>query len=301
MTIRIVNRLFGEKTYAFEQPYLDRVKSSLGAPLEPLDFKTAAEDSRGRINAWVAKETSNRITDLIPADGVNGDTRLVLTNAIYFLGQWVTPFVKEATSPAPFFTGKTDKRDVPTMHQTEHLHFAATDGVKLLDLPYQGGALAMTLVLPDAVDGLSAVEARLTPSTLEKWIGAATSAEVIVSLPKLEIAPADSLSLRDTLTAMGMPLAFDRQKADFTGIASPPSPEERLFIGNVFHKAFVKVDEKGTEAAAATAVVMAEAAAALPGNGPQEFNADHPFLFFLRDVRSGLILFMGRVSDPASR
>jgi serpin B len=302
VTIRIANRLFGEKTYVFEAPYLARVNAAFGAPLEPLDFRGAAQQARGHINDWVAKQTEDRIKDLIPEGGITPQTRLVLTNAIYFLGAWATAFKKEATRPAPFFTSKTDQKDVPMMHQSARHRLTATDGVKVLDLPYENGALAMTFVLPNAIDGLDAVEARLTPKMLETWLGAVAPTQVIVSLPKLEIAPAESLSLSDTLAARGMPLAFDEAKADFTRIANPPNPGDRLFISGVIHKAFVKVDEKGTEAAAATAVVMESAGAPLrPTTPPLEFKADHPFLYLLRDTRTGLILFMGRVADPAAK
>jgi serpin B len=301
VTVRIANRLFGEKSYAFEQPFLSRLQTAFGAPLEPLDFKTAMEPSRARINGWVAGQTQDRIKDLVPPGGVDKDTRLALVNAIYFLGDWAVPFEKNQTRDEPLFATKGEKKDVPTMHQAEHLHFAATDGVKVLELPYQNGALAMDLVLPDAVDGLDALEARLTPAVLDKWIGAAQSDKVIVSLPKFEIAPQASLSLAPTLAAMGMPRAFDRHQADFTGIANPKDPEDRLYISAVFHKGFIKVDEKGTEAAAASAVMMARAGAAAPATPPKEFKADHPFLYLLRDTRTGLVLFMGRVADPSSR
>jgi serpin B len=300
VTVHVANRLFGEKTYAFEQPYLARVQRAFGAPLEPMDFKGAAEESRARINAWVAGETKDRIKDLVPPSGVRDTTRLALVNAVYFLGEWASPFSKSATSPAPFFIGKGESKDVPTMHQDEHVPFAAMAGVKLVELPYQNGALAMTFVLPDAVDGLDALEARLDPALLERWIGAMTTARVNVAIPKLEIAPAEPLSLADTLSRMGMPLAFDPDKADFGGIARPANPAERLSIAAVLHKAFVKIDEQGTEAAAATAVI-ARAGAAAPVEPPKEFKADHPFLFFLRDVRSGLVLFMGRAADPAAK
>jgi serpin B len=173
--------------------------------------------------------------------------------------------------------------------------------VKVLELPYENGALAMDIVLPDAVDGLDAVEARLTPALLDKWFGAAAGEHVAVSLPKLEIAPQAPLSLATTLSAMGMPLAFTQGRADFTGMANPPDPAERLHISAVFHKGFIKVDEKGTEAAAASAVIMAVEAAAAPVSQPREFKADHPFLYFLRDTRSGLVLFMGRVADPSAK
>ena len=301
VTLRVANRLFGEKTYAFEQPYLDRTKAAFGAPLEALDFKGAVEPSRVHINDWVAKQTQERIKDLIPAGALTSNTRLVLTNAIYFLGDWMKPFRNESTRPAPFHATATAARDVPTMNQAEHFQFAAVDGVKLLEMPYEGGEVAMTFVLPDAPAGLEAVEKQLSPEVMDKWVRALQFDRVVVALPKFEINPAASLSLGDTLQALGMPLAFDPAKADFTAIANPPSPADRLYISKVFHKAFVKLDEKGTEAAAATAVVMTRAGAAAPSKPPVEFRADHPFLFVLRHVKSGAILFMGRVSDPAAK
>jgi serpin B len=301
VTIRVANRLFGEKSYPFEKPYLATIERAFGAPLEKLDFKGAAEDGRRRINTWVEEETNDRIKELVPFSGVNEMTRLALVNAVYFLGDWAGPFSKAATSPAPFFISKDDKKDVPTMHQEEHLRFAATGGVKLLELPYRDPAFSMVFVLPDAVDGLPAVEERLDAAVLERWMGAMATARVDVSLPKLEIAPAQPLSLADTLSGMGMALAFDRDKADLGGIARPKDPAERLFIAKVFHKAFVKIDEKGTEAAAATAVMAEAAGAAPPVEPPKEFKADHPFLFFLRDTRSGLVLFMGRAADPSAK
>jgi serpin B len=301
VTLRLANRLFGEKSYTFDAGYLDRIRAAFGAPLEPVDFRGGADVTRQHINAWVAAQTQDRIKDLLPPASVDAAARLVLVNAIYFLGDWAQPFKKEATGPASFSTTAADRKDVPTMHQTADLRFAAADHVKVLELPYQGGDLTMTLVLPDAADGLDAVEARLTPSTLDAWLGALAATKVVVSLPKIEIDPPTPLSLADTLQAMGMPLAFDPARADFTGIANPPSPADRLYVTRVFHKAFVKVDEKGTEAAAATAVVLSPRALRRQEQPPAEFKADHPFLFLLRDVRSGMILFMGRVSDPAAR
>jgi serpin B len=300
VTLRVKNRLFGEKSYSFEQSYLDRTKAAFGAPMEALDFKNAFEPARAHINGWVQKETANRIKDLIPAGGLDAETRLVLTNAIYFLADWEDPFDKSQTRPVAFHPTPSTSKDVPTMHQAEHFKFAQTDGVKVLEMPYQGGRFAMTLVLPDAADGLDAVEKRLSSTVFEGWVKALNGERVMVALPRFEINPKGSLSLGDILTGLGMPLAFDRERADFTGIANPPRPADRLYISKVFHKAFVKLDEKGTEAAAATAVVMARAGAAPPSKPPAEFRADHPFLFFLRDVRSGMILFAGRVNDPST-
>ncbi|MFT3776593.1 MAG: serpin family protein [Minicystis sp.] len=157
----------------------------------------------------------------------------------------------------------------------------------------------MTLVLPDA--DVDALEKRLAPESIASWVGALKPVMVDIALPKFEINPASSLSVADTLKSLGMPLAFERLQADFTGIANPPSPADRLYISKVFHKAFVKLDEQGTEAAAASAVVMARAGAAPNPEAPPEFHADRPFLFFLRDTHSGMILFMGRVSDPSAK
>ena len=300
VTLRVKNRLFGDKAYTFEKSFLDHGKAAFGAALESLDFKHDFEGGRAHINGWIAVETRDRIKDLIPAGGLNSDTRLVLTNAIYFLGDWESQFNKDATRPAAFHATPGASKDVPTMNQVEHFKFAATDGVKLLEMPYEGGAFAMTLVLPDAPDGLDALEGRLSAKTFDGWVSALKHERVVVALPKFEVNPASSLSLGDILVSMGMPVAFDRDHADFTGIANPPSPADRLYISKVFHKAFVKLDEKGTEAAAATAVVMARAGSAAPSKPPAEFRADHPFLFVLRDLRSGMILFVGRVADPST-
>jgi serpin B len=293
---RIANQLFGEKTYKFEQPFLDKTKAAYGAPLELLDFQNAPEPSRVRVNGWVEGETEKRIKDLIPKDAIKPDTRLVLVNAIYFLGDWEDPFEKDKTSKAAFFTTKTEKKDVSMMNRTGGYKYVQKDGLKALELPYKGGAMSMVVVLPDQVDGLDAVEKSLDAKKLADLGSAMKGERVWAQIPKFEIAPPASLDLGDDLKALGMQTAFDRKKADFTGIANPVSAEDRLFIGKVFHKAFVKVDEKGTEAAAATAVVMPKAGAA--PQQPVEFKADHPFLFFIRDNSSGLVLFMGRVADP---
>ncbi len=298
VTLHVVNRLFGAKSFAFDLHYLEQTKTLFGAVLEPLNFADA-DRSRSHINDWVAKQTGGRIHDLIPPHALDQQTRLVLVNAIYFLGQWIHPFDARSTVPVPFRTANGATHAVPTMHQLGYLRFAHTDGVKVLELPYRGGEVSMLLVLPDTTDGLEAVERRLSPTVLEQWLSAISPQSVLVSLPKFEINPAQPLALRDTLSALGMALAFDSDLADFSGIANPASAADRLYINDVFHKAFVKLDELGTEAAAATAVVMFETSAAPPSEPPPEqFRADHPFLFVLRHAPTGAILFIGRVSDP---
>jgi serpin B len=298
VTLRVANRLFGDQAYALEPAFLERTGEVFGAPLEQVDFQDAPAKARGRINGWVAGATEGRIRDLIPAGGIDRLTRLVLANAIYFLGDWRKPFESSATTPEPFGASPAMREQVPTMHQTGRFRFAATDGVRVLELPYQGGELAMVLVLPDASDGIDAVEARLSPAALDAWFGALAPARVSISLPRFQIEP-EGLALADALSALGMPWAFDPDRADFTGIANPPIASGRIAISNVFHKAFVRVDENGTEAAAATGVTMSARSVSVEAK-PVEFRADHPFLFLLVDMRALVILFMGRLCAPSA-
>ncbi len=298
-TLRVVNRLFGATGARLEAPFLALTQNTFRAPLEPVDFAANPEAARAHINQWVAQQTQDRIRNLLPPTSIDGDTRLVLTNAVYLLAKWLSPFTRETTYDEAFHGPGGANTPVPTMHQLEPLRLAELADVQVLEMPYEGGDLAMTFVLPRAQDGLAAIEARLDDATLASWIGAGETTPVAVSLPKFTIDPPEPLPLAEDLAAMGMPTAFDRNAADFTGMANPPDPRQRLFISKVFHKAFVKVDEQGTEAAAATAVIMAPLGAApAPGPRPMVFRADHPFLFFLRDLRSGVILFAGRVERP---
>jgi serpin B len=296
MKIRVANRLFGEKTYSFDTGYLDRTKTAFDAPLESVDFKTAPDSARSKINGWVEERTEHRIKDLLPASSINAETRLVLVNAIYFLADWDEPFDKRWTKDEPFHLTGASLQNVPTMKRTDHVPLATTDGARVLELAYKGDKTAMWIVLPDAIDGLPAVEKNLSTSSLESWRSKLAIANVHVELPRFEVNPKESLSLAKELKALGMTNAFDREKADFTGIANPTDARDRLFIANVFHKAFVKTDEKGTEAAAATAVEMARAGGA--PQKPVDFKVDRPFLFLIVDRSSLMVLFMGRVTDP---
>lgn len=294
-TLAVANRLFGERTLTFAPEFLALTGERYGAPLEPLDLLGDPEGSRVHINRWVEEQTRDRIADLIPPGALEGSA-LVLTNAIYFLADWQTPFSRSATRDAEFFADGARSVQVPTMHRTGEMRYAEADGVQILELPYQGGELAMTIVLPRERDGIGAVEARLDAAQLASWTGALQDRRVELALPKIRLEPA-STSVAEVLRALGMPLAFTRD-ADFSGMAGEPGD---LFLSDVFHKAFVAVDEKGTEAAAATAAVIALTSAAYPPpDPPVAFHADHPFLFFIRDVRTGAILFMARVTNPAA-
>jgi serpin B len=297
-TLAVANRLFGERSFSFEPSFLELTRRRYGAPLEGLDFAGSPESGRNRINDWVASRTRDRIRDLLPEGAVNTSTRLVLTNAVYFLARWQTPFEPSLTRPAPFFAGGSRQLEVPTMRQRVRLPYGEHEGVQLVELPYEGGELAMMLALPTDRGGLPQLEAQLSSERLAAWVAALANRPVQVALPKFRVAPGAPTRLSQPLGALGMPLAFTRGAADFTGIANPPRPEDRLYVSEVFHKAFVQVDEEGTEAAAATAIAM-EGGGARRSSTPVEFTADHPFLFLIRAVSSGTILFMGRVVDPS--
>ena len=296
--VRVANRLFGERTYTFQPDFMERTARDFGAPLAAEDFRGAPTAARDAINAWVAERTERRILELLPLDGVTADTRLILVNALYFLAKWAEPFEPSRTSPTPFRRSATDVVEVATMNLTTHLRVGSVDGATVLELPYRGGTTAMVVVVPEAVDGLAELEAGLAPDSVERWVAALGTAEKVwVSLPRFEVKPGAPMRLKDPLVAMGAPLAFDPDRADFRGIADPPSPGERLVVSDVFHSAFVRVDEAGTEAAAATAVAMAEAGSA--PLQPRRVQVDRPFLFVILDTSSGVVLFLGRVVDPS--
>ena len=301
VVFRIANQLFVERSYPLVPGYLAKTRTDFGAAAEPVDFKGAPERSRARINHWVEEQTAKRIQDLVPPGGVTASTRLAIVNAIYFLGDWAVPFERASTQPAPFHATPAEARDVPTMNRVGGFRVAHKDGVTAVELPYKGRGMSMLLLVPDALDDLAAFESTLDAARLEALVAALKGERVWLSLPRFEVRPSRSLSLADDLAALGMPLAFDPGAADFTGMANPPSPAQRLVIARVFHKGFVKVDEKGTEAAAASAILMAETAAIAGGPPPLRIKVDHPFLFLIRDDASGLVLFLGRVTDPSRR
>jgi serpin B len=259
-----------------------------------MDFVGAPGVQRDQINGWVAEQTSDRIVDLLPPPAINSDTRLVVVNAVYFLGRWAEPFDPAATRDETFTLTDGTAIEAPLMRRTGQLSYVRTDGVSIVELPYRGGELLMTLVIPHDSSGLAAVEARLSEDTFARWVGVARPARVRIVMPRFEMRA--KIALSEHLKTLGIRQAFDRRAADFTGMAVPRRPDEGLFISEAFHQAFVKVDEVGTEAAAATAVSMGIAGG--PPAEPVEVRADHPFLFAIREPSSGTILFLGRMLDP---
>jgi serpin B len=287
--LSVANRLWGQKGFHFLPGFLTITHEDYGAELAQVDFARQTEPARQRINAWVEEQTQGKIRDLIPPGVLDAMTRLVLTNAIYFKGEWTEPFRKEATQVAPFDISPRQQTDVPLMYRMDDLRYWAGDGLKMLELPYGKGALAMLILLPDEIDGLSALEAKLTTDNLSRWQSRLRKQKVRVYLPRFKLT--SQFQLAEVLKAMGMTRVFTPREADLSGMSS----EAELFLSAVIHKAFVEVNEEGTEAAAATGIAV-KATAAI--REPAVFRADHPFVFLIRDNRTGSILFLGRLVNP---
>lgn len=286
--INIVNALWGQKGYPFLAKYLDLLAEDYGAGLRTLDFRAAPDASRQTINSWVADQTEQRIKDLVPPGAIDPLTRLVLTNAIYFNAAWANNFEKNATQPLGFHLADGSTVKVPMMHQTEHLGYAAGDGYQAVTLPYDGRELEMVVLLPEE-GKFARFEDSLSPGTVASILKDISPRQVALSLPSYKYE--SEFSLGKILAAMGMPVAFSGD-ADFSGMTG----DTDLSISEVVHKAFVVVDESGTEAAAATAVIMR--ATAMPVM-PLEVTVDRPFIFLIRDIQTGSVIFVGRVMDPA--
>ena len=290
------NALWGAKGYAFNQRFIATIKNSFGGDLEPVDFREA-QAARNRINGWVAGQTQNKIQDLIGPGVLSRHTRMVLTNAVYFKAKWQFLFEAESTKKGIFHIAADKHVDVAMMNMRMYFPLAMAKEVKVLSLPYDYGTVSMVIILPNRKDDLRKIEAGLSATTLNRWLASARVREVSLSLPRFKTRC--DFDLRSTLMALGMKKAFIPSEADLTGIADVS--RRPLYISDVIHQAFVGVDENGTEATAATAVtVTASAGAAMPGPPPVRFNANHPFIYLIRDNRSGEILFMGRVADPVS-
>jgi serpin B len=287
--LAVANALWGQKGHGFLPEFLGLTREHYGAGLQEVDFRGDSEGARRAINAWVEQQTQDRIKDLIREGVLDDNTRLVLTNAIYFKGDWASAFRKDSTRNAPFRLGGAEKVDVPLMWQSGTFGHFDGDGLQALELPYAGKDLSMVVLLPKRADGLADFEKGLTAERLAGWLRQLREQEVIVQLPRFKVTA--EFRLGPTLAAMRMPLAFG-DGADFSGMDG----KKDQYLSEVVHKSFVDVNEEGTEAAAATAVVKAERSG--ESRLTPLFRADHPFVFLIRDRRSDGILFLGRVQNP---
>jgi serpin B len=298
------NGLWVQKGFPLQPEFQKTLANEYHAALPPLDFFANSEAARGEINRWTGQHTKDKIKDLFPAGSLNAQTRLVLTSAIYFYGKWQSPFLTSRTQPAGFTLPSGATTQTNFMNQTEHFKYAETPSGQILEMPYAGTGIAFDVLLPrvlpdnrtsriyPGVTGLGDLERSLTSDKLTAWLGSLTNRNVLVGLPKFRVE--SEFSLGKALSAMGMPAAFTGN-ADFSGIDG----RGKLAISEVMHKAFVDVSEQGTEAAAATGTAMRAISMRMP-EPPVVFRADHPFLFLIRDTRSGVILFIGRLTNPKS-
>ncbi len=285
----VANAIWGQKDYQFLAQYLDVLAQNYGAGLRIVDFINQTEQSRVTINQWVSDQTQGKIKDLIPPGAISDMTRLVLTNAVYFNAAWQYPFNKEATSDGAFYLLDGSSVTAPMMKQTESLGYAEGANYEAVELPYSGQELSMVILLPKAGQ-FEAFENSLDADLVKTIIGELKTSQVSLTMPKFEYE--SSFGLKQALSTLGMGVAFTPD-ADFSGM----NGDHNLLIQDVLHKAFVSVDEAGTEAAAASAVIVG--ITAMPAQQAQ-VTIDRPFLFLIRDIATGSIIFVGRVLNPTA-
>jgi serpin B len=299
ITLNIANRLFAQKGYQFRDAFLALVKQYFGGAFEPLDFVADPAGATQRINKWVADQTRNRIRDLIPGGALDQTTRLVLANALYLKAPWASEFSKNVTQPEAFFVRGGGPVDVPMMRKRNNrFGYAKREGFIVVSLPYAGEELQFVILLPDEINGLRQLESKLSGDVLASC-ARLEKRDVDLHLPRFKLTP-PTITLAKQFEALGMKTAFDQPKgsADFDKMA-PRTPKDYLYISQIFHKTFIDVDEKGTEAAAATAVAMLAGTALRPAPPPPiEVKVDRPFVYAIQHVPSGVCLFLGRVTDP---
>jgi serpin B len=288
--LSIANAIWAQKGYQFLDEFFRIVQQSYQADLKQVDFSSAAESARQAINAWVGQQTNEKIKDLLPPKVLNALTRLVLVNAIYFKGFWDNQFKSRDTREMEFWLLTEVAVKVPMMHQEHQFGYWENDWLQIMEMPYKEESLSLIVLLPKEKTGITDLEQKLKFENMMAWQSRLRKRKVIVFFPKFKIE--SQFSLAQTLALMGMPDAFDPELADFSAMVG----QKELYISAVIHKAFLEVNEEGSEAAAATGVVVGVTSIA---PSPPIFKADHPFVFFIRDNKSQSILFLGRVLNPA--
>ncbi|XP_070603254.1 leukocyte elastase inhibitor-like [Erythrolamprus reginae] len=292
--LKLANRLYGEKTFNFLSNFLTRTQDLYGAELSTVDFSNAPDKAEKEINQWVKKQTEGKIPELLSEGSINAMTKLVLVNAVYFKGNWEEPFEENYTKDRPFRLNKTEKKNVKMMFTERELPFRYIPECEcsVLELPYNGKELSMLILLPDSIEdnstGLEQLEQQLSLEKLQEWTQPKNmnSDEVSVHLPKFQLE--EHYDLKSYFEALGVVDVFDSGKANLSGTSGSPD----LHVSKIVHKSFLEVNEVGTEAAAASAVEEADYCS------PMDFNADHPFLFFIRHNPTNTILFFGRFASP---
>ena len=292
--VSVANGIWYQRGHEPNAPFLETARRDYRSAVREADFTGDVSIPQREINDWVGGKTAGKIPDLFPDGALTHSTRLVLANAIYFKARWAQPFNPRHTAPRPFFTAVGQSVMAPTMARTARFRTTGADACDLLELPYSGGGLSMVILLPRTRDGLPALEQQLGEAALSRWLAAldqAGSQELDVTLPRFKLA--FSAELTKSLAQLGVVTAFVPGGADF----SPIDGGRDLYVSTVIHKAFVDVNEEGTEAAAATGIGIKSAAVQMS----RSFRVDHPFLFLIRDTSTGSLLFLGRIVDPRPR
>ncbi len=290
--LAIANRIWTSTGKAYRPQFLKMLLDHYHASPVSLDFKHNTEESRKLMNSWIAQQTQNKIIDLLLPGIIDRNTEMVLTNAIYFKGKWALPFSKEMTREGDFQLALSKTKKAKFMHMNKELRYFENNELQLVEMIYQGHQLAMDVLLLRPGIDLNSVEQKISGSSFSAMTNKLSTVPVALTLPKFKAE--SQFELSENLKALGMTLPFDEDNANFSGVRD--FVNEKIFISKVIHKAFVDISEEGTEAAAATAVIMTKAGAVTP---PKIFNANHPFLFMIRDLKTGAILFLGRYSNPA--
>jgi serpin B len=292
------NALWAQNDYSFREDYFKTIDENYNGKVTNLDFKTDTENSRITINNWVENKTKDKIKDLIPEGILTPDTRLVLTNAIYFKANWSSQFIAEDTAKSKFTLSSGESTPSEMMHQTSYFNYGETKDLQILEMNYLGNDLSMIIILPTE-NNLDSLENSISVSSLAKWKKNMDTEEVQVSLPKFKFET--KYLLAEDLKEMGMSNAFNKDLANFTGMWNKQR-DENLYISEVIHQTFIEVTEAGTEAAAVTAITTSESTdiSSRPSR-PKIFTADHPFIFIIQQKDTGNILFMGRVNNPTTQ
>ncbi|MFZ5940010.1 MAG: serpin family protein [Bacteroidota bacterium] len=293
VSLNIANSLWIQEKYDVLPGFAGIMKDEYDAPARLVDFISAParEKARGQINSWTSERTGDRIREILPPNTLTENTRLVLTNALYFKGAWLNTFSKAQTRPAPFYKKDWTTVQASFMHATSNIRFFSSDTLRAVSLPYEAQKYSMLLILPEGKWTVESLLPRLNETLISRILAGQVHQSVDLSLPKFEINT--SLNVKEYLMKMGLTEPFELT-ADLSGITG----NKELKVDDVLHKAFIEVNEEGTEAAAATAVTIG-LKAAYPGE-PVRFNADHPFIFLLRESRTGTVLFAGVVYDPTA-
>jgi serpin B len=300
LALTVANSLWAQEGAPLQPAFLDIVAQHYEGAMHLVDFRRAPGDARAAINRWVEEATQGKIAGVIPSDAPDPLTRLLLVNAVSFTGRWASEFMPQATRDQPFFPGTGRPVAVPLMHLRTRAGYLRADGFAVLDLPYAGDTLSLLVMLPDANDGLRALEVSLSAAVLDDVVAHLEQQPVVVQLPRFATTT-HAVDLRGALSALGMPLPFDAAHADFSGIdGHAPGHEETLHLSAVFHTVWLELHERGTEAAAVTYSFMNIGRAPGPAQPPPVpvFRADRPFLYAIRDRQSGALVFLGRMVEP---